>query len=700
VRRRRGRSAAAPAPAPRAGPGDALRVLRERLADARDERDLLARTVAETTQDLELSRQRYADLYDLAPIGYATLDRHGCILEINVTGARLLGRGRRSLAGYPLRALMAPADRETWRDHLRRCSTSPGEATTEMTLALGGGRTRLVQIISRRVVGVDGRTRLLSTLVDITVRRQAEEALRASEQLARQHSDWLNTMLDTAPAIIWIAHDRECRSITGNRAAHELLQVAKGDDMSKSGPAAERLANYRVFHDGIELPPQEMPLQRVAASGAPLRDYEMELRFADGTSRLLLGNIAPLQDAAGQPDGAVGAFADITARKQTEIALARHQAWNEAKVAIGAAAVSGESLEGTLQSSLDAVAHAAGAPVGMIRLVDPETRNLVLIAGRNLLPSYRQEAARTRWGEYLAGLVAATGRIQVVEDVSDEPSLTLLARLTDPPISSLIGIPLQAEGQVVGTLALGHPQPRYFDAAAADELLSTADMLAGAIRAEQLREALRREAGSRALLLRELNHRVRNNLAALIGLLHLTADKLEDPAATSLNAVAERVGHLADLHELVSEREGGGANLRELVELAAKGALASPTEEPAVRWRVDGMDAQIPRTQAIPVTLVLHELFNNCSKHAFRGRPAGRVAVAIHRIGGDVCLEVSDDGPGPGPGPDGLGLSIAEALVSETLHGSLHLVSARDGGALACVRFPLRAELQPREENA
>ena len=135
--------------------------------------------------------------------------------------------------------------------------------------------------------------RLRIYCLDITDRKQAEEAVKASEKRAQDQAARLKTVLDTAPAIIWIAGDRECREITGNRASYVFLRVPVGTDMSKSGPALEHLAHYRVFKDGVELTARQMPIQRVAASGQGLSDYAMELVFNDGTVRSVLGNISP-----------------------------------------------------------------------------------------------------------------------------------------------------------------------------------------------------------------------------------------------------------------------------------------------------------------------------------------------------------------------------------------------------------------------
>jgi PAS domain S-box-containing protein len=155
-------------------------------------------------------------------------------------------------------------------------------------------------------------------IFDDTERKQAEIALQESKKLSLERAAHLQSTLDAAPSIIWTAHDCECRSITGNRAAEEFTRVPQGADMSKTGPSADGLSHYRVFKDGVELKPEEMPIQRVAASGIPLLDHAIDFVFDDGTVRALLGNVVPVLDEKGQSSGAVAAFMDITERKRAE----------------------------------------------------------------------------------------------------------------------------------------------------------------------------------------------------------------------------------------------------------------------------------------------------------------------------------------------------------------------------------------------
>jgi PAS domain S-box-containing protein len=144
-------------------------------------------------------------------------------------------------------------------------------------------------------------------------------------KIARTQSGRLQAVLEAAPAIIWIALDRECRNIIGNREAYLFSRVGLGDDMSKTGPSPERLQHYRLYKDGIELAPHEMPMQKVAASGKPLNDCAVDFIFDDGTVRSLIGNVVPQFDRKGQPNGAIGAFTDITKLKRAEMTVKENE---------------------------------------------------------------------------------------------------------------------------------------------------------------------------------------------------------------------------------------------------------------------------------------------------------------------------------------------------------------------------------------
>ena len=132
-------------------------------------------------EELEVSRGRYFDLYDLAPVGYLTIGEKGTVLEANLTLAGLLDMARSELVKQPWTRFICNEDQDVYFKHRKRLFSSGAPDGCEMRLVKSNGQTVWVRLEARVAQGADG-TRVCRTAVsDVSARKCVEETLQASE---------------------------------------------------------------------------------------------------------------------------------------------------------------------------------------------------------------------------------------------------------------------------------------------------------------------------------------------------------------------------------------------------------------------------------------------------------------------------------------------------------------------------------------
>ncbi|MFB2892088.1 PAS domain S-box protein [Aerosakkonemataceae cyanobacterium BLCC-F50] len=211
---------------------------------------------------------------------------------------------------------------QRWRQIHQRCLAGAIETCDEDLFVRADGRQQWTRWEVRpwhTATGEIGGIIIFSE--DITVRKQAEASILQLNQELQQKVTELQTLLDVIPIGIGIAEDRECRHIRVNPAFAEVLGIPPTINASLSAPEEERPTNFKVYQNGREMATEELPLQYSAKHGVEVRDLEIEVVWQNGTIVTLLEYAAPLFDEYGQPRGSIGAFLNITERKQALQAL-------------------------------------------------------------------------------------------------------------------------------------------------------------------------------------------------------------------------------------------------------------------------------------------------------------------------------------------------------------------------------------------
>jgi PAS domain S-box-containing protein len=174
----------------------------------------------EKQRELEESRNRYALLYDFAPVGYCTLDEKGIIRKINLTGATILGVEREQLPGMPFSVFVSEGDMEKFFSHLKKCKEHIEKVSTELCLKEKDGHITWIEILSSPIEGSE-ELMFHTVITDITERKRSEEELISSKTI-------LNTILDSIPDIIGI-QNIDHTILRYNRAGYEFLHLTPED---------------------------------------------------------------------------------------------------------------------------------------------------------------------------------------------------------------------------------------------------------------------------------------------------------------------------------------------------------------------------------------------------------------------------------------------------------------------------------------
>ena len=203
-----------------------------------------------------------------------------------------------------------------------------------------------------------------------------------------------------------------------------------------------------------------------------------------------------------------------------------------------------------------------------------------------------------------------------------------------------------------------------------------------------------RELLTKDATIREIHHRVKNNLQTVAALLRLQARRLTVPEGrAALEEAVRRVGSIALVHELLSTTLDESLPFDQVAERVISAVTELASGGGQVHLVRSGSFGVIPADVATPLAVVLSELVQNAVEHGLEGRP-GILEVGATRVQDRLLVEVADNGVGLPEGfdpltSDRLGLQIVRTLVEGELGGELALTRRVEGGTSVRLNLPL-----------
>jgi len=278
-----------------------------------------------------------------------------------------------------------------------------------------------------------------------------------------------------------------------------------------------------------------------------------------------------------------------------------------------------------------------------------------------------------------------------------------------PGLRSFMVVPLLDRDSVIGVLRVGSKNRGIYTERHLEILERIGGQIAGAIANSRLYaelvqaddalrlsdEQTRASLGEKEVLLKEINHRVKNNLQIISSLLNLQGRDIEDERALrSFQVSQDRIRAMALVHEKLYQSEDlaridFGEYIRSLAtDLGNTYGLSSRD----IDLKIDVEDILLGVDTAIPCGVIVNELVSNSLKHAFPGDRSGEIAISFREVAGQYTMIFKDDGIGLPEDldisrPSSLGLTIVNALTGQ-LGGTIDL--GHSGGCEVRITFPTK----------
>ena len=498
----------------------------------------------------------------------------------------------------------------------------------------------------------------MSALSDLLTTRTTLDDARI-DHLQRLVGEWqLLSDLSFADLLLWVPV-----SLADGEAGATSAFLCAAQCRPTTGPTAYQHDQVGVLIRGERAVPMRTALteRRIFRETEPDWDGDLPIRR----------EAIPVRMAGG--DGAV--FAVLG--KDANLASVRTPSQLELVYLQTAADLSAMVADGTFPNPDSRQEEGSGPRVGdgLLRL---EPDGTILYASPNSLSAF------SRLG--ISGPVVGEALQELTSVVADDPfDASDLANAVEAAIDG--GQPASMEVDGGGATVLFRAIP----------LCPRGETLGALLLMQDITELRRRDRQimSKDATIREIHHRVKNNLQTVAALLRLQSRRVAVPEArTALEESMRRVSSIALVHETLSVSVDEEVDFDEVVDrlLVMLADVMGSSDRIAVHR--EGTFGVVPAEVATALVLVLTELVQNALEHAFPDDAKGTVTVAARRARGELWLHIDDDGCGLPDGFDDtsgeLGLQIVRTLVSAELNGAVQLTARDPGpGTSAVVTMPL-----------
>jgi PAS domain S-box-containing protein len=507
-------------------------------------------------------------------------------------------------------------------------------------------------------------------------------------------------MADNLPEMAWMSKPTG-EVIWFNRRWYEYTG-ATVDDM--------RTGRWRALHPPEVVSAIGEKWVHAMATGEPF-EMILQLRGQDGVFRPFLSRARPLRDASGAITRWFGVSTDITAMNAASTELANQIRVAETLNRTAAKVAAELNLETLVQIVVDAAVELTGAHFGAFfyNVLKESGESYTLYSISGVAREHFSKFPMPRATEVFQPTFKGAGIVRS-GDITKDPRYgknTPHKGMPEGhlPVRSYLAAPvISRHGEVMGGLFFGHSDPDVFDEQDEQILVGLAAQAAIGIDNSRLFEKAQKEIAerkqaeaARMLVLRELNHRVKNLFAVTTGMVGMTARTATSPQqmAETLNG---RLRALARAHELIRSSDASPNQGSQNTTLAAliAGILMPHASSNGAQLAVSGPDVSIGPNAATSLALILHELTTNAAKYGALAEASGSLSIAWVVDAPNVILTWAERGgprvSGP-PARKGFGVDLAQMSARGQLGGDI-AYNWKPEGVVITLQTPLERLVQ------
>ncbi len=353
----------------------------------------------------------------------------------------------------------------------------------------------------------------------------------------------------------------------------------------------------------------------------------------------------------------------------------------------GRLALHTDDLNEILQQACVMVSHGCGGVKAKLLEYMPGEDKLLVRAGVGWTPGFVGSARLDAGKGSAAGYALKTGEPVITHDVATETRFSVSAVLLNQGVASLINVLIDTPGgEPFGVLEVDSEEPREFDQNDVDFLRTYANLLGAAIDRHERTRELTEAVQQKDVLMRELQHRVKNDLQMVGSLISMEQRRSGPEFADKLSGLRDRIETIRQLNEkLYQGQRFDRLDLAAYLEDLAR-SLVQMDGSGEIRLDADLERVDVDTRIAGPLGLILNEFITNTVKHAFGGE-AGTVSISLRPAEeGRWRLTLADSGPGlpQGAADTGTGLRLIALLAKQAGAG---LDWGREPGAKLAIDF-------------